>query len=581
MDNLAQTVYGNSLDVNKLLKRFTDMEGKKQPWKTKWQKIQDMTFPNMRDYTSRTDSTRGSSTEKIGNHCSAITGKIQKAISMLHSQITDPMVKWIGLAFRKSPTALMDGQQISLSENPIVERWLQECENCLYDLFNDPKSNFYPSSFMFHRDWFTLGTACRHVTVRNDTGDIYFNCISLNDIFVDTGAYDQIEYIARKYSLTAEQAFSLWGDAIGDEQLQLLNAGGTGGAEIQKKFEYIEMCMKTPPEVSGGNPFAVAPYLSVIINKAGKNIISIQPDVSFPYIVARFDIDPGDLYGKSLVWLSMPDIIVTNRVSRRNIQAIYYASLPPILTSDALSINVGQLTPGAIVQGLDSERRADFQPLNMGANLPISMQFYQQKLQELDEELMAGDIIPPDLRGNMTPTEVIERKIQWNNRLRPILIRLETEDLRFTLKRALQLLSRSGGIPQFPYESLGLSPEQLPDPLEMINISFAGQMAKMRRLQDVQNIDMLTMKAMQYAQVDQSVLSLMKFVDIVREEADIYDVPKELLKTDEELMEEAEAARQAQEEQAKAQEEDARLQRRMVEGQLEKEGVAEIPEDIL
>lgn len=580
MNDLVQNVYGNFLDVQKLLKRFTDMEGKKQPWKQKWQKIQDMTYPNMRDYTSKTDVSKGSSTEKIGNHCSAITGKITKAISMLHSQITDPMVKWIGLAFRKSPTMLMDGQQVSFADNPIVESWLQECENCLYDLFNDPKSNFYPSSFMFHRDWFTLGTACRHVSIRNDTGDIYFNCISLNDIFIDTGAYDQIEFIARKYSLTAEQAYSLWGENIGAEQMQLLSTRGGNGSG--KKFEYIEMCMKTPPEVTGGNPFAVAPYLSVIINKAGKNIISIQPELSFPYIVARFDIDPGDLYGKSLVWLSMPDIIVTNRVSRRNIQAIDYASLPPILTSDALSINMGQLTPGAIVQGLDSERRADFQPLNMGANLPISMQFYEQKLAELDEELMANDIIPPDLRGNMTPTEVIERKIQWNNRLRPILIRLETEDLRFTLKRAMQLLAQKGGMPPFPYDALGLSPEQLPDPIEMINISFAGQMAKMRRLQDVQNIDMLTMKAMQYAQVDQSVLQLMKFIEIVREEADIYDVPKNLLKTDEELEAEAEAARQVEEEQAQAQEEDARLQRRMVEGQLEKEGIsANEEEDVI
>lgn len=579
MNSFVQNAYGNFLDVQKLLKRFSDMETKKQPWKTKWQKIQDMTYPNMRDYTSKTDVLKGTSTEKIGNHCSAITGKITKAISMLHSQITDPMVKWIGLEFRKGLTTLMDGQQVSFEDNPMVGRWLQDCESSLYDLFNDPKSNFYPSSFMFHRDWFTLGTACRHVSIRNDTGDIYFNCISLNDIYIDTGAYDQIEFVARKYSLTAEQAYALWGDAIGAEQMQLLTAGSGAGA--QKKFEYIEMCFQTPKEARQNTPFAVAPYLSCIINKAGKNIISIQPEISFPYIVARFDIDPGDLYGKSLVWLSMPDIIVTNRVSRRNIQAIDYASLPPILTSDALSINVGQLTPGAIVQGLDSERRADFQPLNMGANLPISMQFYEQKLAELDDELMAGDIIPPDLRGNMTPTEVIERKIQWNNRLRPILIRLETEDLRFTLKRAMHLLERKGQLPQFPYNVLGLSMEQLPDPVEMINISFAGQMAKMRRLQDAQNIDMLAAKAMQYAQVDQSVLQLMKFRDIVREEADIYDVPKDLLKTDEELAAEAEAAQQAMEAEQEQVKEQEKLQRRMIEGQMQKEGISEIPEDIL
>ena len=161
------------------------------------------------------------------------------------------------------------------------------------------------------------------------------------------------------------------------------------------------------------------------------------------------------------------------------------------------------------------------------------------------------------------------------------MIRLETEDLRFTLKRAMHLLERKGQLPQFPYNVLGLSMEQLPDPVEMINISFAGQMAKMRRLQDVQNIDMLAAKAMQYAQVDQSVLQLMKFRDIVREEADIYDVPKDLLKTDEELAAEAEAAQQAMEAEQEQVKEQEKLQRRMIEGQMQKEGISEIPEDIL
>ena len=73
----------------------------------------------------------------------------------------------------------------------------------------------------------------------------------------------------------------------------------------------------------------------------------------------------------------------------------------------------------------------------------------------------------------------------------------------------MHLLEWKGQLPQFPYNVLGLSVEQLPDPVEMINISFAGQMAKMRRLQDVQNIDLIDAKALtQYGQGRQKDLKL-------------------------------------------------------------------------
>ena len=578
MNNLIQQTYGNSLDPQGLLRRFAQMESKKQSWRAKWQKIQDMAFPTLREYTSKTYS-GNPGTEKIANHCSAISGKITKAISNLHSQISDPMSKWISLKFRRSATMLTDGQAVDFSENQLVATWLQQCEEALYDLFNDPRSNFYPSSYVFHRDWFVLGTACRHICIRRDTGDIHFNAIGMDDIFIDLGAYDQIEVVARKYNLTADQAFTLWGEGVGDEVMQTLQQ--PTGKYADKKFEFVEMCFETPPEVRQNNQFAMAPYLSVVIQKSGKNIVSISPEQSFPYIVARYDVDAGGLYGKSLVWLAMPDITLINRISKRNVQAIDYAATPPILAMDALSLNTGQLSPGAIVQGLDSDGRPSFQPLMMGNNLPLAMQFYEQKLAELDDQLMASDVIPPDLRGNMTPTEVIERKLQWNNRIRPILVRLEREDLQSTCKRALQLLQIKGELPGFPYNSVGITPEQLPDPINMINIAFSGPLAKMRRLQDVQNMDNLTMKAMQYGQVDQSILHLLKLPDVIKEEADIFDVPKTIMKTDEELQMEAEMAQKQAEAMQQQQAEQEELQRLMMEGQLKKNGVEEIPEDIL
>lgn len=578
MNELLQNVYGQFLDPKQLIIKYQQMEGKKQTWRTKWQRIQDAVFPSFREYTGTAMDKDLPRTEKIANHCSAISGKVGKAVALLHSQLTDPMCKWIGLRLRRVPSRLTSEQYVDLSNNQSVKIWLQSCEDVLYDLFNDPSSNFYPSTYVFHRDWYVLGTACRHVCLRQDTGDIYFNTIGMDEISIDIGTYDQIDCVSRKYNLTAEQAYNLWGESVGAEVLQVLQ--NPNGRTSNRKFEFIEMCMPTPPEARQ-NQFAIAEYLSVVIDKAGKNIVSISPEPSFPYIVARYDLDAGELYGKSPVWYAMPDITIINRISKKNVQKIDYSATPPILAADALSLNTAQLSPGAIVQGLDSDNRPTFQPMVMGQELPLAMQFYQEKLLELDEQLMANDIVPPDIRGSMAPTEIIERKIQWNNRIRPIIVRLEREDLQYTLKRTLQLLQIKGELPQFPYFELGLAPDLLPNPIEMIKISFSSPLARMRRLQDMQNIDNLVFKTMQFAQANPEIMTLIKMPEVIREEADILDVPKSIVKTDQELIAEAEMAQQAQEQQqAKVDEEEA-LQKRVIEGQLEKEGIEEVPEDVL
>lgn len=577
MNELIQQVYGDALDVNKLLRRIGQMKKKRETFLGKWQRIKDIVAPNTSEYNGIRKFSKGSDTYKIGNHCSAISGMISKTVSDLTSQIMDPLVDWLGLSIRKAPTILTDGMVVSFSEDQSVQRWLFECTEVCYDLFADPKTNFYASNFAFMYDWFTIGTATKHITVRNDTGEIVFNPISMNDICIDIGAYGDISYIARQYNLTPEQAFSLWGEAIGLEQLQIMQQ--SQGSD--RKFEYVELCMPTPPEIIAQNPFAVAPYLSVVINKQMKTIISIVPELSFPYVVARFDVSPGDIYGKSLVWQAMPDILVENRTSKKIIQGIDYAATPALLASDALGINVGQLTPGGIVNGLNADGKPTIMPLQMGMDIGAAMQFYTQKFAELTDQLLANDIIPQDSNGALSPTEVIRREIQRNNRIRPLLVRLEADDLRFTIKRTMQLLQQQGALPQFPYDSLGLSPEQLPNPLEMIKISFSGQMAKMRKMQDVQSINNLVSMAFNFAQADPSALQIIKLPEAVKEMADVFNVPKTILKSDEELMAEAVAQQEqmAQEQEAATEQQD--MQKQILEGELAKQGLDEMPEDML
>jgi hypothetical protein len=534
------------LDPSNILKSYDRAKKERLPWEQKWQLIQDNVFPDYRNYINRAANQLQPQTAKIKNHSGVISGKINKIVSFLSSQLVDPSVKWMDLKFGIK----------NLADNEYTSEWLYYCKEALYDLFSDPESNFYPSTFDFHLDWFTLGTSCRNIILRKDNGNIQFNTISMQNIYVEQSGYGDLSTIYRSFNLTAKQAYDLWGERIHPTQLRLVqNNRGDGGAF--KKFEYVEVSMPNPA-FKMQLPLPTLEYITCVIDKTNKVIVDIETHHQSPYIVSRFFIAPNEIYGRSFVWNAMPDIVSINRISKRILQGIDFAIFPVNLVKDETSITQSQITPGSFVQGLDFNGNPTIRQLPPFSNPQVGVEFYNLKINELEDELVARDIFPIE-SSNMTATEVNERKIQANNRVRPMLVRLEHEDLNKTVRRTLTLLEQKGKIPPFPYEKLQISPEDLPDPLNSLQIKFSGQMARMQRLQDIVNSDLLFQKVLQAAQVDQSVLDRINLDTLIVEDSKIYSVYPGIVNSDEDVQNIRQQRAQASEQQQQMQNESATI----------------------
>ena len=85
----------------------------------------------------------------------------------------------------------------------------------------------------------------------------------------------------------------------------------------------------------------------------------------------------------------------------------------------------------------------------------------------------------------------------------------------------------------------------------------------------------------QFAQANPNIMRMINLEAATKELADIFNVPNGIIKTDEQLMLEEQQAALQQQAQQEAEQEQINLQRRMVEGQLQKEGIAEVPEELL
>ena len=508
------------LDPNDLIAKYRSVKTQRNPWEVRWQMIQDQTFPDYRDYQNPgATASMEPKSNKIKSHSSSISGKINKVVSLLSAQLSDPASKWLHLRFSDE----------KLNEVKAASDWLSDCTEALYNLFSDPTSNFYPSTFSFHLDWYSLGTSCREIILRQDTGRIQFNTISMQNIYVDISGYGDIDTTYRAFSVTPKQAFDLWGERIGPTQMRLLKMAPT--AATPSSFEYVEITMPNPLK----KILPTLDYISCVVNVSDKTIVDYALHHHSPYVVSRFFVAPGETYGRSYVWYSMPDIAAINRLSKRVLQGIDFATMPVNLVQNASSIVQAQITPGAFIQGLDSHGNPMIQPMALGSgNVPMAMDFYTRKLADLDESLVATEVIPPE-NPNMTATEINERKIQASNRMRPLLVRLETEDLGKTILRTMSLMQMNGTLPEFPYEELGIDPMLMMNPLAQLRVTFSGQLAKMQKMQEVVNNDMIFQKALQAAQVNPEVLDRIKLDQLIVKDAEIFDVSPEVMATDEEV----------------------------------------------
>ena len=553
-----------NIDVNQLIKKYEFLKGQRGEWQSKWQMIQDYIAPNVRNYSAPSSTQRLGQTpiNRRASFSSAIYGKISNIVSRLNSQLCDPTTKWLHINF--SNTTQING--IPLNEIETAVRWLDSCTARIYDVLSDPSSNFYPSTSEFLMDWYTIGTACREIVLRQDTGQIRFNTISMQNVFIDINGYNEIENVYRVFSLNIKQAYDLWGDNIAEDDLRQLSLNKQQDSKLK---EYIEVVMRSPVVSDNVGNLISMPWIAIVIDKDNKKIVNLQQHFLKPYVVSRFACTSSSVYGISPVWQAMPDIVALNRISKRILESYDYAISPPLLVKDITSIARYHLSPNSYIQGLDEMNRPTIQPLNVGQNLPFCIEYYNSKLNDLDEVLMSKDIFDP-YDQTKTATEINQRAIWMSQRLRPVLVRLEYEDLNNTIRKLFSLLLSSGQLPSFPFQDVGLDPTQI-NPLEFVlalNVSFTGNMAQMMKMQDFQNNQMFIQQLAVAAQINPSILDLINLDEAMRSNAEILGISPNILLDSDTVSKIREARQNAQQQQAQLAIETQQLDNQLKEREL-------------
>ena len=175
------------------------------------------------------------------------------------------------------------------------------------------------------------------------------------------------------------------------------------------------------------------------------NIVSTGVFETNPYLIFRWSVASGEIYGRSPVLRALPDIKTANKVVELVLKNATIAVSGIWMADDdgVINLNNINLTPGAIIP--KAVGSSGLTPLKSGADFDVS-QIVLKDLRERIRHALLADRLGLLSDKEMTATEIMARNSDMMRILGATYGRLLHEFIRPMCERGLQILSRRGVI---------------------------------------------------------------------------------------------------------------------------------------
>lgn len=360
-------------------------------WLNRWQTAMRYTIPtNDADVATLFDATAADAVDNLA--------------ASMYSLLTPPESLWINLV-----------RESELSPNAEI------ATDMLRAHLND--SNFYTTIHQCYTDLVVLGTACLFMSENPIGADsaFSFTAIPMTDIAILPNA--------------------------------VFHTTSMPACEIAEKYPHFTMPVKLQNAVKN-NPETPIRLVQSLVGKdftawldvggdIENNIVSTGVFETNPYIIFRWSVVSGELYGRSPVLRALPDIKTANKVVELVLKNATIAVSGIWQADDDGVINLSNinLTPGAIIP--KAVGSSGLTPLSSGADFDVS-QIVLRDLRDRIRHTLLADRLGLLSDKEMTATEILARNADMVRILGATYGRLLHEFIRPMCERGLQILSRRG-----------------------------------------------------------------------------------------------------------------------------------------
>lgn len=382
-----------SHDTKQLQQMYRRAIDARSPWINRWDTARRYTIPSSdEDMAMLFDSTAADAVDNLA--------------ASLYSLITPPESLWMDLVPESD-------------ESPNAEIATAAFRAHLND------SNFYTTIHQCYMDLVVCGTACLFMS-ENPIGAssaFSFTAIPMYDIAILPGA---IFHTTSMRACDVGARFPQW----------------TPPRDIRDKMKRDpEMPLKMVQSLVGTDFVAWLDVGGDIEN----NIVSTGTFETNPYIIFRWSLASGELYGRSPVMRALPDIKTANKVVELVLKnaTIAVSGIWQADDDGVINLNNINLTPGAIIP--KAVGSSGLTPLASGADFDVS-QLVLKDLRDRIRHALLADRLGLLSDKEMTATEILARNADMMRILGATYGRLLHEFIRPLVDRGLQILSRRGVI---------------------------------------------------------------------------------------------------------------------------------------
>ena len=377
-------------NLQNLYKRALDL---RSPWVKRWDDARRYTMPTADDDSATLfDATAMDASDNLA--------------ASIYTLLTPPESMWLTLV-----------PESDLSPNADV------ATHALRANLND--SNFYTTVHQCYMDLVTLGTACLFMaeTPIGASSAFSFTSIPMSDIAILPNA------VFHTTSMSAREVFEKYPTWTPPVALR----------------DTIKRDPETPLKLVQS---LVGTDFTAWLDVGGdfeNNIVSTGTFETNPYIIFRWSLVSGELYGRSPVLRALPDIKTANKVVELVLKnaTIAVSGIWQADDDGVINLNNINLTPGAIIP--KAVGSSGLTPLKCGADFDVS-QLILKDLRERIRHALLADRLGLLSEKEMTATEIMARNADMMRILGATYGRLLHEFIRPLCDRGLQILARRGVI---------------------------------------------------------------------------------------------------------------------------------------
>lgn len=419
------------MSAEALLKRVQKAKDRKANWQTTYEEVSELVFPRRDTFNYQTKGEHRNGDGRIfdSTGCKAM----QKFASNIQSSLVPPFEKFVEFV----PGAALLGND---NETELRKQLKDVSETFFSHLFN---SNF---DVQVAESLLDLGIGTGALLVQKGTQGrtLDFQCVPIAQLYLEEGPHGTVGSVYREHKMPARVIEQTWEDAVIGERLRDVIENSP-----DKEMTFVEGTIPdrvTVTELVQGREVTreVDGYKYFVIDKANKDIIVEREQKSTPWVVFRYAVTPGEIYGRGPAMTAFADIRTINKVKELILKnaSLSVGGAYTVADDGVINVNNIRIQPGALIpvaSNAGGVQGPTIAALPRAGDFDVGQFVFEELRNSINDEMLADPLGPIDSPVR-TATEIAFRQQELAKRTGSAFGRLQFEFITPLINRVLFLL---------------------------------------------------------------------------------------------------------------------------------------------